>query len=1104
MAQGLSLKVLLQLEAKKFNNSVKSVQKGLVGLKNTITGLAGALAGGLGFNRFVNDIKDTAVKLSVAQQSLKNVSNGAAEYAQNLQFLKRISKDYGQDLITLTNSFAQYYAAAKVSRLELEELKDIYEALTRAAGAYHLSADQTNNMMIAVTQMFSKGKVTAEELRRQLGNNLPGAFNIMAVAAQAAGITTNGTTAELEDMMKKGKVLADDVLPAFAQQLNLVTQNADFDSLQSSINRFQNAWAEFVEAGGFEQMYQKIVDGFTKMLNEITANFSTFAVNVKSILMGLATIPVFNWLSKAYHAELEKIKAETAAADREIKKMAGATLKNSEAYDKFVQKRNKFYATKGAQKYLADGFQPKTVYQQQQLVKYQARAAALAKEEAVAREGLVKNAKMMGPALDASLKGHRAIRNSAGLLHKTWLGVKNLVFSVGGVIKSILPVAIVSGLMTVVTNIVGSIKAIRREEEQINNLAKNHVEEAEKLSDATTSTLARVKRLQQIATDTSKSDKERVAAIRKLNKELNRTTGGTWTIKTSVDEINTGVEKWIDNTKKLARAYAMFSKMQQLQEENITLEMQNEDLGAVTGQTKTLKGQYVPSPNGPGYYLPTKEVPTNEAVQAQKTIEKNNRVIEQNTRAIETISQKIESEGLEDPFTGNNGSGGNGGGGDGGSDADKFKGLNNPVVDALEKYNEQATALANRLKADTISIDDFNDEMKKLQNRTWETITAISGFENVLNDLEEIAKNAKTPEEQEAAENAIKVVKANMMNVKTAYFKNRDDARDEKFNELLSKLTSGKPQLGKRDTKFDYNKTGSDKFEEKAELYIKLNTDWQSFVDSINKAMAEVDFSNFTTDQLQLVKDALAQISAEAGEAAANATDMQHALQYLQINKSLIDQMKELDDAIKGTITGVADGMDRLYRSVQSLGDAFGEDIKWEGFEKFMAIINFSIQMFETLKTVIDGVKAAEEAYAAVKKTKAAQIAAANQMEAATAAEAAAAAGGAASAEGAEAVAGVPVVGPALAVAAAAAISAAILAAMSQFAKGGIVGGNSFTGDKNIVRANSGEMILTKGQQGTLFKAIQSGNLGGGNVNFVIRGADLVGAINNYNKRSRG
>ena len=51
------------------------------------------------------------------------------------------------------------------------------------------------------------------------------------------------------------------------------------------------------------------------------------------------------------------------------------------------------------------------------------------------------------------------------------------------------------------------------------------------------------------------------------------------------------------------------------------------------------------------------------------------------------------------------------------------------------------------------------------------------------------------------------------------------------------------------------------------------------------------------------------------------------------------------------------------------------------------------------------------------------------------------------------------------------------------FANGGIIGGNSYGGDKVIARVNSGEMILNRGQQSVLFsllKKMSSGN----NVNF--------------------
>lgn len=48
------------------------------------------------------------------------------------------------------------------------------------------------------------------------------------------------------------------------------------------------------------------------------------------------------------------------------------------------------------------------------------------------------------------------------------------------------------------------------------------------------------------------------------------------------------------------------------------------------------------------------------------------------------------------------------------------------------------------------------------------------------------------------------------------------------------------------------------------------------------------------------------------------------------------------------------------------------------------------------------------------------------------------------------------------------------------FETGGVVGGNSFTGDKLTANVNSDEMILNRRQIGNLFKAIDEGNIGGG------------------------
>ena len=76
-----------------------------------------------------------------------------------------------------------------------------------------------------------------------------------------------------------------------------------------------------------------------------------------------------------------------------------------------------------------------------------------------------------------------------------------------------------------------------------------------------------------------------------------------------------------------------------------------------------------------------------------------------------------------------------------------------------------------------------------------------------------------------------------------------------------------------------------------------------------------------------------------------------------------------------------------------------------------------------------------------------------------------------------------------------------------KFATGGIVPGNSYTGDRVVASVNSGEMILNKRQQNTLFRAINSGSIVGSGINnevqFKISGTDLVGVLNN-NTRKQG
>ena len=273
----------------------------------------------------------------------------------------------------------------------------------------------------------------------------------------------------------------------------------------------------------------------------------------------------------------------------------------------------------------------------------------------------------------------------------------------------------------------------------------------------------------------------------------------------------------------------------------------------------------------------------------------------------------------------------------------------------------------------------------------------------------------------------------------------------------------------------------------------------------------------------------------------------------LDISKMIVkldDDIKTLTKSTLDNISSLASAFDRLKDSVKDIAEAFGMEVDFEGLENGITVVNAIIQAIESLKQISEvfqafhelmtkkqiaengelalsnATVAASESTKALATTEAAiadgaevaaassaamaseQQAAANYQAASSAGVKAAAEGAAAAAEGAESVANTPYIGPILAVAAAGAIAAALIAAFSKikgFANGGFVGGSSYYGDKNLIRANTGELVLTRGDQRTLYRAIKTGNFnnGNGNVEFIIRGDQLVGVLSNHRRIHR-
>ena len=226
----------------KVNNSTRRMGRGFQSAGNqgrtAFDGMSGSLS------RLAIQVGSTAALLgslntAADSQGMENAIrfSGAADGVANLEFVKDTVKSLKMPLLESLDGFKTLSGGMMGTGVTAAQTQDIFKSVGEGALVMGLNADQTKGAFLALSQMASKGTVSAEELRGQLGERLPGAFNI---AARAMGVTT-GT---LGKMLEQGEVVSADFLPKFAKELHKTFGpgvQAALDSPRAKFNEMGNA-----------------------------------------------------------------------------------------------------------------------------------------------------------------------------------------------------------------------------------------------------------------------------------------------------------------------------------------------------------------------------------------------------------------------------------------------------------------------------------------------------------------------------------------------------------------------------------------------------------------------------------------------------------------------------------------------------------------------------------------------------------------------------------------------------------------------------------------------------------------------------------------------
>ena len=339
------------------------------------------------------------------------------------------------------------------------------------------------------------------------------------------------------------------------------------------------------------------------------------------------------------------------------------------------------------------------------------------------------------------------------------------------------------------------------------------------------------------------------------------------------------------------------------------------------------------------------------------------------------------------------------------------------------------------------------------------------------------------------------------------------NAELENVNDIIAKKEKGGVITDEDEQQLEIFKKLSEEIKGVNAAYEKLKSTKAGFTPVTDEDISAIKYYRKSTTSLELLTKEYKKASAAA---------------YEFNRKAMISERRW--DVFKSGIDTIGGLTSSLNSNAQAWAEINGKELS-KGFKDTMAVIDATINSINLLVSAYEGINNIIKLFGEISELTSAKRIAANAAEAASdttkttiestntqttllnnqqevVSETSKLGAKQASAIASATASGAALPFPANIAAIAAGIAAVVAAfalVFSAFAEGGIVGGGSHIGDSQLVRVNSGEMILNGQQQKRLFNLLNGtdsrngAEIGkGGVVKFKIKGNNLYGVLNNH------
>jgi lambda family phage tail tape measure protein len=247
-------------------------------------GLVGGVEGaavGAGLGALVSQLRQLVAgfatytaEIDKQRIALKGLTTSNSEYKASLQTVERLSQEFQIPQEQVTRNFTKLAASVIGAGGNLQAAEVAFRGIASGVRGTGGNLRDLDSALLATSQVFSKGKVSAEELRQQIGERLPGAFTLFAKSI-------GKTPQQLDKMLEDGQVTLNDFL-TFTQSLVTkygATQAQIVLSSQAAGDRLAVAFAKIQEDIGraLQPIGAELQDALTKALSQNKEAIVAFA-----------------------------------------------------------------------------------------------------------------------------------------------------------------------------------------------------------------------------------------------------------------------------------------------------------------------------------------------------------------------------------------------------------------------------------------------------------------------------------------------------------------------------------------------------------------------------------------------------------------------------------------------------------------------------------------------------------------------------------------------------------------------------------------------------------------------------------------------------------